>query len=165
MATLSCSFSTLSNNKCDLSPRYPGFTEFFTLNSCKKEIKSHLRTVKVSQKSILTEKDLILARAGHFNSDGANMTICPRHRADFGIFWRPSKNCVHPLHGDRKGKPERGASLEMCKEIMGKWSALIPVGAGKIPRYYLLFLCGCVLKFYVTSCLPGIRKMTNYPKK
>ena len=93
--------------------------------------------VKVSQNSILTEKDLILSRTGRFDEDGANMTICPRHRAELGIFWRPSRKCAHPLHGDRKGKPERGVNLEISKGIIAKWSALIPVGAGKVVRYYL----------------------------
>ena len=140
MASLSCSFATFSENKCDRSPRYPGVTEFFPLTSCQKDIKSHLRTVKVSQTSILTEKDLILARTGNFDEDGANMTICPRHRAKLGVFWRPSRKCMHPLHGDRKGKPERGVNLEISKGIMAKWSALIPVGAGKEARHYRLSL-------------------------
>lgn len=136
MASLSCSFVTFSKSTCDRSLRYPGVTEFFPLTSCKKDIRSHLRMVKVSQTNILTEKDLILARSAHFDEDGDTMTICPRHRAELGMFWRPRKQCVHPLHGDRKGKPERGANLQMSKEIMAKWSAFIPVGAGNV--FYVL---------------------------
>ena len=97
-----------------------------------------MRTVKVSQTSILTEKDLILVRTGQFNEDATNMTICPRHRAEHGTFWRPSRICVHPLHGNRKGKPERGATLDMSKEIMSKWNTLVPVGAGKGGKYSCL---------------------------
>ena len=52
----------------------------------KKDIRSHLGTVNVSQTSIPTEKDLILARTGKFNEDGTNMTICPRHCAEHGMF-------------------------------------------------------------------------------
>ena len=74
---------------------------------------------------------MILARTGQFNEDGANMAICPRHRAEYGIYWRPRRKCAHPLHGNRKGKPERGATLEMSKEILSKWNELVPVGAGK----------------------------------
>ena len=131
MASLFCSFATFSKEKCSISPRYPGVTEYFPLTSCKKDIRSHLKTVKVSQTSILTEKDLILARAGKFNEDGSSMTICPRHRAENGMFWRPRRKCAHPFHGNRKGKPERGVTLEMSKEIMSKWNTLVPVGAGK----------------------------------
>ena len=75
MASLFCSFLTLSKEKCNISPRYQEVTEYFPLTSCKRDIQSHLRTVKVSQTSILTEKDLILARTGQFNEDGTNMTI------------------------------------------------------------------------------------------
>ena len=131
MASLFCSFVTFLKEKCDISPRYHGITEYFPLTSCKKDIRSHLKAVKVSQTNILTEKDLILARTGQFDEDGTNMTICPRHRAEHGIFWRPRRKCAHPLHGNRKGKPERGVTLEMSKEIMSKWNTLIPVGAGK----------------------------------
>lgn len=107
MASLFCSFVTFSKEKCNISPRYPEVAEYFSLTSCKRDIRSHLRTVKVSQTSILTEKDLILARTGQFNEDGTNMTICPRHRAEHGTFWRPSRKCAHPLHGNSKGEPER----------------------------------------------------------
>jgi len=75
----------------------------------------------VSQTSILTERDLILARSGHFEEeDGAKL----------GIFWRPGRKCTHLLHGGRKGRPEREANLQMCKEAMKEWRVLIPVGAG-----------------------------------
>ena len=147
MASLFCSFVTFSKEKCNISPRYPKVTEYFPLTSCKRDIRSHLRTVKVSQTSILSEKDLILAPTGQFNEDGTNMTICPRHRAEHGMFWPPSRKCAHPLHGNRKGKPERGATLEMSKEIMLKWNTLIPVGAGKRGIY---------------SCLPHF-KILNAP--
>ena len=147
MASLFCSFGTFSKEKCNISPRYPKATEYFPLTSCKKDIRSHLRTVKVSQTSILTEKDLILARTGQLNEDGTNMTVCPKHRAEHGMFWRPSRKCVHPLHGNRKGKPEGRATLEMSKEIMLKWNTLVPVGAGKRGIY---------------SCLPHF-KILNAP--
>ena len=130
MPSLSCSFVTFSNKGCDISKRFPGVTEYFPLTSCHQDIKAHLRAVNVSQTSILTEKDLILARSGHFEEEGLNMTVCPKHRAELGIFWRPGRKCTHPLHGGRNGRPERGANLQMRKEAMKKWRVLIPVGAG-----------------------------------
>ena len=84
----------------------------------------------MSQTSILTKKDFILARSGHFEEEGLNMTVPPKQRAEPGIFWRPGRKCTHPLHGGRKGRPERGANLQMRKEAMKKWRVLIPVGAG-----------------------------------
>ena len=35
-------------------------------------------------------------------------------------------------HGNKRRKPERGASLQMCKEIIEKWRVLVPVGAGMV---------------------------------
>ena len=116
MASLSCSFVTFSNKGCDISKRFPGVTEYFPLTSCHKDIKAHLRAVNVSQTSILTEKDLILARSGHFEEEGLNMTVCPKHQAELGIFWRPGRKCTQPLH----------ANLQMCKEAMKEWRVLIP---------------------------------------
>ena len=138
MASLFCSFVTFSKEKCNTSPHYPEVTKYFPLTSRKRDIRSHLRTVKVSQTRILTEKDSILACTGHFNEDGTHMTICPRHRAEHGMFWQPSRKCAHPLNENRKGKPERGASLDMSKEIMSKWNTLVPVGAGMGGKYSCL---------------------------
>ena len=110
MASLSCSFVTFSNKGCDVSKRSP----------CPKDIRAHLRAVNVSQTSILKEKYLILARSGHFEEEGLNMAVCPKHRAELGIFWRPGRKCSHPLHRGGKGRPERGAKLQMFKEAMKK---------------------------------------------
>ena len=67
MPSLSCSFVTFSNKSCDISKRFPGVSEYFPLTSCHQDIKAHLRTVNVSQ--------LILARSGHFEEEGLNMTV------------------------------------------------------------------------------------------
>ena len=61
---LSCSFTSHSNSTCNLSARFPGKNEFFPLSSCMKDIKSHLQQLKVAQTSVVSEKDLILARVG-----------------------------------------------------------------------------------------------------
>ena len=45
--------------------------EFFPLTSFKKDIRSHPRAIEVGQTSLPTEKDLILARTGHFRENGA----------------------------------------------------------------------------------------------
>ena len=129
-AQLSCSFASHSNSTCNFSARFPGKNDFFPLSSCTKDIKSHLRQLKVAQTSVSSERDLILARVGLFDRDGNDMTVCPKHRATLGTWWRPTLKCYHPLHGNKRRKPERGASLQMCKDIMTKWKVLVPVGAG-----------------------------------
>ena len=74
MASLSCSFVTFSNKGCDISNCFPGVTEYFPLTSCHKDIRAHLKAVNVSQTSILTQKDLILARSGRFKHDSMSKT-------------------------------------------------------------------------------------------
>ena len=117
MASLSCSFVTFSNKGCDISKRFLGVGEYFPLTSCHKDIRVHLRTVNVSQTSILTEKDLILAHSGHFEEEGLGMAVCPKHRAELGIFWRPGRKCTHPLHGVGKGDPKKERTYKCAKKL------------------------------------------------
>ena len=93
-AQLSCSFSSHSNSTCDFSARFPGKNEFFPLSSCTRDIKSHLRQLKVTQTSVRSEKDLILARVGFFDEMGDDMTVCPKHCAALGTWWRLSLKCL-----------------------------------------------------------------------
>ena len=83
-AQLSCSFSSHSISTCDFSARFPGKNEFFPLYFYTRDIKSHLRQLKVAQTSVRSEKDLILARVGFFDEMGNDMTVCPKHRAALG---------------------------------------------------------------------------------
>ena len=99
---------------------------------------SHLRQLKVAQTSLVSEKDLILARVGLFNLEENDMTVCPKHRAVLGTWWRPNMKCYHPPHGNIRRKPERGASLHICREIMSNWKVLVPVGAGMFNVFVLL---------------------------
>ena len=87
MFQLSCSFVSYSDAKCDVSAKYPGGNKFFTLFSCQKDVKSHLRQLKVPQTCVRSEKELMLAR-GLFNQDDADETVCPKHRAALGTRWR-----------------------------------------------------------------------------
>ena len=42
----------------------------------------------MGQTSPSTVRDLILACTDHLREEGANMTICPAHCAELGIFWK-----------------------------------------------------------------------------
>ena len=111
---LSSSFAIYCKTSCGVSVRYLSAKEFVPLTSCQKDIKSHLKQLNVSQNNVLSEKDLILARAGLFEEHGTGaMTICPKHRSDLGLMWRPTRasKCKHPLHGSKKeGQREEQAS-------------------------------------------------------
>ena len=102
------------------------------LSSCADDVREHLKEVRVSQTCVASEKELILARAGLFgDSDDRNFTICPKHRVELRVRFKPSIKCQHPLHGNRRRKVERGINLKMAKEIKAKWNIAVPVGAGK----------------------------------
>ena len=45
----------------------------------------------MGQTSLPIEKDLILARTGHFREDGTNMTIWPAHRSELEICWQRNR--------------------------------------------------------------------------
>ena len=64
MAQFSCSFWTYCGSKCDFSSRWPGRQQLMPLSSCADDVREHLREVKVSQTCVVSEKVLILARAG-----------------------------------------------------------------------------------------------------
>ena len=122
MSQLVCSFASLCESQCNVSTRsYPGGNELLPLNSCSRDITAHLRQISAAQTCVSSEKDLILARVGLFDEDGRDFTICLNHRDQLGVKFRTSIKCQHPLHGNRKGKRERGINLRMSKEIKMKW--------------------------------------------
>jgi len=147
--TVSCSFATHCNTPCNVSSRqYPSQNQLRTLSACSNNVKPHLRQLKVAQSSVSSEKELILARVGLFDEDGSDFTICPKHRDELGIKFRASKKCQHPLHGDRKGKPERGINLQMAKNIKTKWNTIVPVGAGILQCHKFIstiFCCNAII--------------------
>ena len=116
-AQLSCSFSSHSNSTCDFSARFPGKNEFFPLSSCTRDIKSHLRQLKVAQTSVRSEKDLILARVGFFDEMGDDMTVCPKYCAALGTWWTPSLKCHHPLRGNKQQNQKEEQACRCVKRL------------------------------------------------
>ena len=63
----------------------------------------------MSETCVLSERDLILARAGLFDHDGHGLVICHVLR---------QRKCLHhPVHGRSKRQPDRGIDLQTAKEI------------------------------------------------
>lgn len=114
-------------------------------DACKEDITPHLLGLGVSSKRgwrsegiEITEKELILNRAGHFDLSQdrvAAMTICPKHRRDLTVDWRGRKSstCCYPLHkGQRKQvKDPRRVNYAMSKEILALHNAAVPVGSSE----------------------------------
>ena len=86
-----CSFAGIANITCGSSR---GKDEFFLLNKCVVEVKSHLQSCNLSRTKV-TEYELILARAGKFHlshEEVEKMVVCRVHSHNLGIYWR-RKSC------------------------------------------------------------------------
>ena len=77
----------------------------FVPNEYQDTITTQLEICHLS-KSGLSEAELILSRAGHFDvtkDQVEQMVICPQHRHKLGKFWRPPRSYQYPSHrGPRK---------------------------------------------------------------
>ena len=90
---LKCSIGKVVGTDCGLSARFPVMKEMIPIPSCSRDVTMHLKSVKVSSSSVVSEGELILLRAGIFDDDGKGMTVCPKHRECPGVYWRPSRLC------------------------------------------------------------------------
>ena len=90
-----------------------------------------MKNLNLSGQAVATEGELILLRSGIFdNNIGEGLSVCPRHRENLGISWRPKRKCVHPLHGSLRAKPDRGVTKDMSAEIHDIWESFVAVGSG-----------------------------------
>ena len=131
-----CSIGKVVGTDCGLSARFPVMKEMIPIPSCSRDVTMHLKSVKVSSSSVVSEGELILLRAGIFDDDGKGMTVCPKHRECLGVYWRPSRLCKYPFHRDgasrTKAKCDRGVSKKLSIEVKRKWNSLLPIGSGEI---------------------------------
>ena len=131
MASLKCSFGSYSKKDCGISCRYKEHTLLLPLHACKKDVKSYLKSCYSTRVDDIVEWQLCLLRIGLFEESGDSFTICPQHRDEFGLGWRPSKMCKHPLH-DCNQKPVRGVTRDMSLEIYKTWGVLVQIGQGEL---------------------------------
>ena len=130
MTSFECSFRVHSKKQCGVSARYKHQTALLPLKTCSKDVYDHLNgCYKTTSAGVEVEWQLCLYRAGLFDEAGDSLTICPLHRDEFGLGWRPSKVCKHPLHDSRQ-KPVRGVTLRMSQEIQRKYKILCEIGEG-----------------------------------
>lgn len=140
-----CSLSKFRvlNGTCGTYSRFPQEQELVRLSSCERDIKSHLRTIKVSVGGdgpgfmldstnvnfIESEADLLCRRVGIFNTNH-NLTVCPYHRYKLGIEFHQTKACQYPGHTG-KGKTFRGLSVGQSKRLLEDQGVFLPVGSGR----------------------------------
>ena len=79
----------------------------FCINESDKNCKNHLVSIKILQSydetADITEKELIESRSNKSLDNHQSDKICNYHRYEYGVYWRPSRKCQHPLH-TKKGK-------------------------------------------------------------
>ena len=138
---MACSFAELSGSPCGAIDRMPTEgKEVVPLSSCCKDISSHLKTLKIP-KNITSEVSLILSRVGDFSHDPKRLTICPSHRAVFGVGWkRTAERCQTPSeiagHSSSKDRPttcpkgDRGLRYYQSKKIYERVGVVVPMGSG-----------------------------------
>ncbi|CAH3018743.1 unnamed protein product [Porites evermanni] len=133
MAT--CGYSTYVGGSCGSSFQNPSNVQCVPLGDCQKEVKAHIKSLNVRDRSIKTESQLLLARAGIFDAteETLKISICPRHRDLFGIYWRCNKQmCSTPTdwapHKSKKLKGDRGLTFLQSKGLHQLTNQLLHVG-------------------------------------
>ena len=72
---------------------------FFIVKNCSSSTKEHMYgCFKAFREGVEEDGKYCLARVGLFDERGEDLTICPEHRNEFGLGWRPSKVCKYPEH-------------------------------------------------------------------
>ena len=97
MSSELCSLNGIAKSDCGASR---GYEKSFPQKDCIENVNVHPVSCHLS-KERLTEKDLILARAGLFSLSEMQietMSVCPKHRHSLGRFWRPLRSCQYPGH-------------------------------------------------------------------
>ena len=91
----SCNFREIKKITCGSSR---GLSQMVKVDEYQDTITTQLEICHLS-KSGLSEAELILSRAGHFDltkDQVQQMVICPQHRHKLGKFWRPPRSCQYP---------------------------------------------------------------------
>ena len=97
-----CSFQQYSKKECNLSARNKSARSIFIVKNCSSSTREHLYgCLKTSREGVEEDGKLCLARVGLFDECG-DFTICPAHRNEFGLGWRPSKVCKYPEHQNKQ---------------------------------------------------------------
>ena len=133
-------------------------TEIVPLLSCSKNIASHRSAFKLTGPE--DEIDPILCVASMFtkNTRSSTMTICPNHRAKFGLGWTrgSSTRCRVPEiisnHDKGKGvwpKGERGLGKRGSEVILRKTGSFVQVGSGLGLGSIVLFIYSFIYFFFI----------------
>ena len=104
-----------------------------------RDVKPLLKTIGASGRTVVSEDDLILNRAGYFRvtpEQKAAMTVCPKHRNSLTKDWvgRKTNKCAYPSYeGPQKKLPNpRRVTTTMSIKIYDLHGKVVPIGSGKV---------------------------------
>ena len=122
-----CSFYFLGDIQCD--------QQVYKLVECDNDVFGHLSGCGLS-KTNLKEEELILLRAGRFNTTHGQreaMNVCAAHRDALGRRWRPLRSCQYPGHtGPKKRYKYRGVfNPQIAQEVQAHYGILVQIGSRK----------------------------------
>ncbi len=128
MAGNCCMFFRDQRNTCS--------GELTSLSKCNRNIENHLQEIRQTNCTVKSERDLLLARHGVFDTlmSQTVYSVCEQHRNLFGVSFVKHRGCQHPSHKEknRRAKADLGrtVSLEMSKDIHDHWQTIVPLGEG-----------------------------------
>lgn len=146
---MECSFSQYSRITCNTNFNTKPSSQICSFNSCRDNIDAHLSQIRINPSSLCNEQELVKFRAGLFEHETDQFTICPNHRYYLGKGWKASKLCMlkPPLQTcNGKRKIEKATvTVQQSRDILEQFGIRIPVGAGKcicfiISYFYQLFI-------------------------
>ncbi|CAG2204934.1 unnamed protein product [Mytilus edulis] len=129
-----CNVGIFVKTQCGTSSHYQNELSLVKLFDCNRDISGHLHSLRLptgqnqTKCDTQTEGQLISRRAGVFDYN-RNLSICPKHRYDLGIYWRPRTTCQFPGHIG-KGKPVRTVTSPMSYGIWCTQTQLVHAGSG-----------------------------------
>ena len=132
MSSEPCSLNSIAKSDCGASRSYE---KSFLLKDCNEDVNAHLVECHLSPKR-LTEKDLIMTRAGLFSLSEMQietMSVCPKHWHSLGRFWRPPRPCHYPGHTGRSTSvaSRHVIVLNLAREINPLFGQNAAVGSRK----------------------------------
>ena len=130
MSDFKCSIGCFSKLPCGKSAIKSTDSNNVQISTCRKPVDAYLRRIGVKDDAgDLFEGRLILCRVGIFEGHDY-FSVCPYHRDNLGIYWRPKASCQYPSH-QGKAKPYRNVSREFSRKILSLTGVFLPLGSGK----------------------------------
>ncbi|CAH3046486.1 unnamed protein product, partial [Porites lobata] len=138
-----CGIGKLSGTECgSVTVKDTVINEYQALSDCQRDITGHLEMLKMRGEDVLSEKELILLRAGVFSGTAeVDFMVCPKHRDTFGLKWRGRKKICQVPEGvasHRSKNHTDGAARygrKLSEEIFNRTGSLIPIGSGIQPLF------------------------------